>query len=54
MGNKFLTKKWEETKKKANTKKLKNVRSQVDLSAPSSYAATKKFSKKDQLVEGKP
>mmetsp|Transcript_25639 Transcript_25639/g.25444 ORF Transcript_25639/g.25444 Transcript_25639/m.25444 type:complete len:129 (+) Transcript_25639:32-418(+) len=52
-GNKFLTKKWEEKRKMVDNKKLKNVRSQVDLSAPSSYGLTKKAAKRDQLVENR-
>ena len=53
MGNKYLQRKWEEEKHKLNKKKLKNVRSQVDLSQPSTYHITKKNSKRDQLVESK-
>lgn len=53
MGNKFLQRKWEEEKHKLNQKKLKNVRSQVDLSQPSSYHITKKNSKRDMIVESK-
>lgn len=53
MGNKYLQKKWEEEKRNKNHKKLKNVKSLVDLSAPSSYLISKKNSKRDQLVESK-
>lgn len=54
MGNKYLTKKWEEEKLSKSRKKLKNVKSQVDLSSPNSYYITKKNSKRDQIVEGSP
>jgi hypothetical protein len=53
MGNKFLTKKWEEEKSSKNRKKLKNVKSQIDLSSPDTYDLTKKNTKRDNNGEGK-
>jgi hypothetical protein len=52
MGNKFLTKKWEQEKSSKNRKKLKNVKSQIDLSAPATIDLTKKNTKRDNNGEG--
>jgi len=42
MGNKYLQRKWEEEKNQQQKKNLKNVRSCLDVAAPSTYYITKK------------